>query len=199
MGRTAHIGEERVQRIREWANELGFSAVGISRAERLEDEEPRLAKWLAEGQHGQMGYLERNFEKRLDPRLLLPRDTNGDQLPVQTTTAIKSRKIRKRTKISTYAFGEDYHFVVKWKLKEMPEVGCATIGGTLRVECTWTQAPILERAWAKRSGLGWVGKHGLILNKTGGSHFFLGEILVDLGVARRRSSHRPLRILHEVH
>ena len=62
MGRTAHIGEERVQRIREWANELGFAAVGISRAERLEDEEPRLAKWLAEGQHGQMDYLERNFD-----------------------------------------------------------------------------------------------------------------------------------------
>jgi len=178
MGRTLHIGEERVGRIREWAAELGFAAVGISRAERLESEEPRLAQWLAEGQHGTMGYLEKNFEKRLDPRLLLPGTKTVISLLFNHYTDVKQED-PEAPKISTYAYGEDYHFVVKWKLKELLKWmrrDWGEIAGRVYVD----SAPILERAWAARSGLGWIGKHGLLLNKQGGSHFFLGEILVDL-------------------
>ncbi|MDG1382306.1 MAG: tRNA epoxyqueuosine(34) reductase QueG [Flavobacteriales bacterium] len=178
MGRTAHRGEERVKRIREWASELGFASVGISRAERLEEEEPRLTQWLAEGRHGKMSYMERNFDKRLDPRLLLPGTRTVISLMLNHYSEERPED-RDAPRISTYAYGEDYHYVMKWKLKELLKWmrrDWGEIAGRVYVD----SAPILERAWAKRSGLGWVGKHGLILTKSGGSHFFLGEILVDL-------------------
>lgn len=178
MGRTLHIGEERVERIRAWAAELGFSGVGIARAAKLEGEEPRLAQWLAEGRHGQMEYLERNFDKRLDPRLLLPGTRTVISLLFNHYTDVRQED-PEAPRISSYAFGEDYHFVVKWKLKELlkwMQAEWGEIQGRVYVD----SAPILERAWAARSGLGWIGKHGLLLNKQGGSHFFLGEILVDL-------------------
>mgnify|MGYP003953755303 FL=1 len=178
MGRTRHIGEERADRIRMWAAELGFTAVGFSHAERLESEEQRLEKWLAEGRHGQMGYLERNFDKRLDPTLLVP----GTKTVISflfNHYSEAQQEDPEAPKISSYAFGEDYHFVVKWKLKEILKWmrrDWGAIEGRVFVD----SAPILERAWAARSGLGWIGKHGLMLNKQGGSHFFLGEILVDM-------------------
>ena len=167
-----------MERIRAWAAELGFSGVGVAVAERLDGEEPRLAQWLAEGQHGDMGYLGRNFEKRLDPRLLLPGTKTVISLLYNHYTDVKQED-PEAPRISTYAYGEDYHFVVKWKLKELLKWmrrDWGDIAGRVYVD----SAPILERAWAARSGLGWVGKHGLLLNKEGGSHFFLGEILVDL-------------------
>ena len=178
MGRTQHIGEERVERIRQWASELGFTAVGFSRAQRLDEEEPRLAAWLKEGRHGQMGYLEKNFDKRLDPTLLLPGTKTVISLLYNHYTDERQAD-PEAPRISTYAYGEDYHFVVKWKLKELLKWmrrDWGDIAGRVYVD----SAPILERAWAARSGLGWIGKHGLMLNKEGGSHFFLGEILVDL-------------------
>ena len=178
MGRTRHIGEERVERIRQWAVELGFSAVGFSRAERLHGEEARLEEWLREGRQGEMGYLERNFDKRLDPTLLLPGTRTVISLLYNHYTDVRQEDPQ-APKISTYAFGEDYHFIVKWKLKELLKWmrrDWGDIAGRVYVD----SAPILERAWAARSGLGWIGKHGLLLNKEGGSHFFLGEILVDL-------------------
>ena len=178
MGRTRHIGEERVERIRQWASELGFTAVGFSRAQRLDEEEPRLAAWLKEGRHGQMGYLEKNFDKRLDPTLLLPGTKTVISLLYNHYTDERQAD-PEAPRISTYAYGEDYHFVVKWKLKELLKWmrrDWGDIAGRVYVD----SAPILERAWAARSGLGWIGKHGLMLNKEGGSHFFLGEILVDL-------------------
>lgn len=178
MGRTRHIGEERASRIRQWAAELGFSAVGFAKAGRLDGEEPRLAAWLKEGRHGNMGYLERNFEKRLDPTLLLPGTRTVISLLYNHYSEARQED-PEAPRISTYAYGEDYHFVVKWKLKELLKWmrrDWGDIGGRVYVD----SAPILERAWAARSGLGWIGKHGLMLNKEGGSHFFLGEILVDL-------------------
>ena len=178
MGRTQHIGEERVERIRQWASELGFTAVGFSKAQRLDEEEPRLAAWLKEGRHGQMGYLEKNFDKRLDPTLLLPGTKTVISLLYNHYSDVRQAD-PEAPRISTYAYGEDYHFVVKWKLKELLKWmrrDWGEIAGRVYVD----SAPILERAWAARSGLGWIGKHGLMLNKEGGSHFFLGEILVDL-------------------
>jgi len=178
MGRTLHIGEERVAQIRRWAEELGFSGVGFSRAERLVAEEPRLAAWLSEGQHGQMGYMERNFDKRLDPTLLVPGTKTVISLLFNHYTD-KKQADPEAPRLSQYAFGEDYHFVVKWKLKELLKWmrrDWGDIAGRVFVD----SAPVMERAWAAKSGLGWIGKNGLLLSQKGGSHFFLGEIMVDL-------------------
>ncbi len=178
MGRTLHIGEERVAQIRQWAEELGFSGVGFSRAERLVAEEPRLAAWLSEGQHGQMGYMERNFDKRLDPTLLVPGTKTVISLLFNHYTD-KKQADPEAPRLSQYAFGEDYHFVVKWKLKELLKWmrrDWGDIAGRVFVD----SAPVMERAWAAKSGLGWIGKNGLLLSQKGGSHFFLGEIMVDL-------------------
>ena len=149
MGRTAHIGEERVAQIRRWAEELGFSGVGFSKAERLETEEPRLAAWLAEERHGRMAYLEKNFDKRLDPRLLLPGTKTVISLLYNHYTDVRQED-PEAPKISMYAFGEDYHFVVKWKLKELLKWmrrDWGDIAGRVYVD----SAPILERAWAAKS------------------------------------------------
>ena len=155
MGRTAHIGEERVAQIRRWAEELGFSGVGFSKAERLETEEPRLAAWLAEERHGRMAYLEKNFDKRLDPRFLLPGTKTVISLLYNHYTDVRQED-PEAPKISTYAFGEDYHFVVKWKLKELLKWmrrDWGEIAGRVYVD----SAPILERAWAaKRSPETWL-------------------------------------------
>ena len=178
MGRTRHIGEERADQIRLWAAELGFTAVGFSKAERLETEEQRLEQWLAEGRHGQMGYLERNFDKRLDPTLLVPGTKTVISLLYNHFTE-QRQEDPEAPRISSYAFGEDYHYVVKWKLKELLK-WMRRDWGNIEGRAFVDSAPIMERAWAARSGLGWIGKHGLMLNKEGGSHFFLGELLVDL-------------------
>lgn len=178
MGRTRHIGEERADQIRLWAAELGFTAVGFSRAERLETEEQRLEQWLSEGRHGEMGYLERNFDKRLDPTLLVPGTKTVISLLYNHFTE-QRQEDPEAPRISSYAFGEDYHYVVKWKLKELLK-WMRRDWGNIEGRAFVDSAPIMERAWAARSGLGWIGKHGLMLNKEGGSHFFLGELLVDL-------------------
>jgi epoxyqueuosine reductase len=178
MGRTRHIGEERADQIRLWAAELGFTAVGFSKAERLETEEQRLEQWLSEGRHGEMGYLERNFDKRLDPTLLVPGTKTVISLLYNHFTE-QRQEDPEAPRISSYAFGEDYHYVVKWKLKELLK-WMRRDWGNIEGRAFVDSAPIMERAWAARSGLGWIGKHGLMLNKEGGSHFFLGELLVDL-------------------
>ncbi|MCH1582211.1 MAG: tRNA epoxyqueuosine(34) reductase QueG [Flavobacteriales bacterium] len=178
MGRTRHIGEERADQIRLWAAELGFTAVGFSKAERLESEEQRLEQWLSEGRHGHMGYLERNFDKRLDPSLLVPGTKTVISL-LYNHYSEERQEDPEAPRISSYAFGEDYHHVVKWKLKELLK-WMRRDWGSIEGRAFVDSAPIMERAWAARSGLGWIGKHGLMLNKAGGSHFFLGELLVDL-------------------
>ncbi|MBL6645963.1 MAG: tRNA epoxyqueuosine(34) reductase QueG [Flavobacteriales bacterium] len=180
MGRTRHIGEERADQIRLWAAELGFTAVGFSKAERLETEEQRLEQWLSEGRHGEMGYLERNFDKRLDPTLLVPGTKTVISLLYNHFTE-QRQEDPEAPRISSYAFGEDYHHVVKWKLKELLK-WMRRDWGSIEGRAFVDSAPIMERAWAARSGLGWIGKHGLMLNKEGGSHFFLGELLVDLNL-----------------
>jgi epoxyqueuosine reductase len=157
---------------------LGFTAVGFSKAERLETEEQRLEQWLSEGRHGEMGYLERNFDKRLDPTLLVPGTKTVISLLYNHFTE-QRQEDPEAPRISSYAFGEDYHYVVKWKLKELLK-WMRRDWGNIEGRAFVDSAPIMERAWAARSGLGWIGKHGLMLNKEGGSHFFLGELLVDL-------------------
>lgn len=160
------------------SRELGFAYCGISKAEFLKDEAPKFEAWLNRGYQGKMSYLENHFDKRLDPTLLVPGAKSVISLmynyyPEKDLTNDQDLKIAK------YAYGEDYHFVVKDKLKTFFEILRENIGdidGRVFVD----SAPVMERAWAKRSGLGWIGKNSLLLNKASGSFFFLAEIILDL-------------------
>src|SRR5690554_3593370 len=163
--------------IKKVAHELGFSFCGISEATFLEEEAPRLESWLKNGFHGEMAYMENHFDKRLDPRLLV----DGAKSVVSLLLNYYPSEFQNENsyKISKYAYGEDYHFVIKDKLKELmhhihEEIG--EVDGRYFVD----SAPVLDKAWAARSGLGWVGKHTLMLSKQKGSYFFVSEIICDL-------------------
>ena len=150
---------------------------GVSQAEFLEEEAPRLEKWLEANMHGNMRYMENHFDKRLDPRLLV----DGAKSVVSLALNYFPKESQKPDsyKLSKYAYGEDYHFVIKWKLKELMKFIQAEIGevdGRVFVD----SAPVLDRAWAKKSGLGWIGKNGNLINKQAGSFFFLAELIIDL-------------------
>jgi epoxyqueuosine reductase len=150
---------------------------GISRADFLEQEAPRLEKWLQSNMHGNMSYMENHFDKRLDPTLLV--DGAKSVVSLALNYFPKKTQITDTYKLSKYAYGEDYHFIIKWKLKELmkfiqSEIG--EVGGRVFVD----SAPVLDRAWAKKSGLGWIGKNGNLINKEAGSFFFLAELIIDL-------------------
>lgn len=164
--------------IKNKAKHLGFISCGISKADFLEEEAPRLEKWLNQNHNGEMAYMEKNFDKRLDPRLLVPDSKSVISLLFNYYTNQKQDD-NQAPKISTYAFGEDYHFVIKRKLKELmsyikSEIG--DVGGRVFVD----SAPIMEKAWASRSGLGWIGKNTNLISKKTGSFFFIAEVIVDL-------------------
>lgn len=165
------------QLIKSIANELGFSFCGISKAEFLKEEAPQLEEWLKHGYHGQMGYMENHFEKRLDPTLLVPGAKSVISL---LYNYYPEKKLpTDNLKIAKYAYGEDYHFVIKDKLKDFLQCIHDQIGevsGRAFVD----SGPVMERAWAKKSGVGWIGKNSLLLNKSMGSFFFLAELIVDL-------------------
>lgn len=160
------------------ARELGFFYCGVSKAVYLEEDAARMEKWLARKKHGQMDYLARNFEMRMDPRLLVPGAKSVVSL-LYNYFPKKNIESSDSYKISKYAFGEDYHFVIKRKLKELMRVLVEKIGeieGRVFVD----SAPVMERAWAQKSGAGWIGKNSLLLNKNQGSFFFLAELISDL-------------------
>jgi epoxyqueuosine reductase len=158
------------------ASELGFSFCGIAKAEFLAEEAPRLEEWLRRGYQGKMSYLENHFDMRLDPTKLVP----GARSVVSLLYNYYPRtKHEDNFKIAKYAYGQDYHFVVKEKLKTFFSTIQKQIGeveGRVFVD----SAPVHERAWAAKSGLGWVGKNSLLLNKQMGSFFFLAELIIDL-------------------
>lgn len=169
---------ERTYFIKATAQKLGFSFCGVSKAEFLEEEAPRLEAWLKRGYQGKMGYLENFFDKRLDPTLLVPGAKSVVSLLYNYFPA-KELSPDSEYKVARYAYGEDYHFVLKEKLKTFLDAIHEEIGevhGRVFVD----SAPVLERVWAKRSGLGWVGKNSLLLNREGGSFFFLSELILDL-------------------
>lgn len=163
--------------IKKTAAELGFLNCGISRAEFLEDQAPRLEKWLKQGFHGEMGYMENYFDKRLDPTLLVP---NAQSVISLSYNYFPEEQMKSDSyKISKYAYGKDYHYIVKDKLKLFLEKINDEIGavdGRVFVD----SAPVLERAWAERSGIGWVGKNANLITKKVGSFFFLSELIIDL-------------------
>ena len=166
------------QYIKARALELGFAQCGIAKAERLEKEEPKMLEWLEKGYNGTMAYMANHFDKRMDPTLLVEGAKSVIVVLFYYYPPTKQRE-DSRYKVSKYAYGEDYHFVVKDKLKTFFDTLREHIGdidGRVFVD----SAPVMERAWAKRSGLGWIGKNSLLLNKTSGSFFFLAEIILDL-------------------
>ena len=165
------------QWIKEEALRLGFDSCGVSRAEYLEEEAPRLESWLRKGFHGQMSYMENHFDKRLNPALLVP----GAKSVVSLTYNYFPKETQRPDsyKISKYAYGEDYHSVVKDKLRTLVDTLQERIG-SFQARVFTDSAPVIERAWAQRSGLGWIGKHSLLITKSKGSFFFLAEIITDL-------------------
>ena len=164
--------------IKSIATYLGFSYCGISTADYLDEEAPRLRKWLKDKQHGEMTYMENYFDKRLDPRALVP----GAKTVVSLLLNYYPQVMLKSSdnyKFSKYAFGRDYHRVIKKKLKrfmQLIEQKIGQVDGRYFVD----SAPVLERVWAKKSGLGWIGKNTLLITKQAGSFFFLAELVLDL-------------------
>lgn len=168
--------------VKKIALNLGFDACGISSAEFLEDEAPRLEQWLKQGKHGRMHYMEKHFDLRLDPRLLEPGTKTVISLLYNYFPGHEKTTAADAPKLSRYALGEDYHFVVKRKLNELTQQVQEILGpcsGRYFVD----SAPILEKVWAAKSGLGWIGKHSNLISPKKGSYFFLAEWLVDLDMA----------------
>ncbi len=165
-------------KIRQEAYRLGFEFVGMARAEQMTEEARRLEAWLNQGAHGKMAYMENHFDKRTDPRLLVEGAKSVISLTYNYFTTEKQTD-PDAPKISTYAYGTDYHFVVKEKLRALLDFIRTNIGevsGRAFVD----SAPVLERDWARRSGTGWVGKNTLLINPKAGSFFFLAELILDL-------------------
>lgn len=164
--------------IKSIASSLGFSYCGIAKAEFLHEEAPRLEEWLKRGYQGKMGYLENHFEKRLDPTKLVPGAKSVVSL-IYSYYPEKKHQEEKSYKIAKYAYGQDYHFVIREKLRTFMDRIHQEIGqveGRVFVD----SAPVHERAWAAKSGLGWVGKNSLLINRKAGSFFFLAELILDL-------------------
>lgn len=160
------------------AKELGFFDIGFSKAGFLETEAPKLENWILNNMHGQMAYMQNHFDKRLDPRLLVDGAKTVVSLLFNYYSPLKQTDTT-APKISKYAYGNDYHDVVKNKLHELLNWIRENIG-EVNGRAFVDSAPILERAWAAKSGLGWIGKNGNLINKGSGSFYFLSELIIDL-------------------
>lgn len=153
---------------------------GIAKAGFLEEEAPRLEAWLKQGRHGEMQYMENHFDKRLDPRLLV----DGAKSVISLALNYYTDNIQndpEAPKLSKYAYGTDYHFVIKDKLKQLLNFIQEHIG-EVNGRAFVDSAPVLDKAWAQKAGLGWVGKNANLINKQSGSFFFLAELITDLAL-----------------
>ena len=166
------------QMIKTEAKRLGFLSCGISKAAFLEEEAPRLEKWLNQNMHGQMSYMENHFDKRLDPTKLVEGSKSVISLLLNYFPS-ENQKDPEAPKLSKYAYGQDYHHVIKTKLRQLQEFISENIGevsGRVFVD----SAPVLDKAWAAKSGLGWIGKHSNLLTQKVGSFYFIAELIIDL-------------------
>lgn len=168
---------QHTRRIKEEAKRLGFLSCGISRAEFLEEEAPRLEKWLKQGMHGEMRYMENHFDKRLDPRRLV--DGAKSVISLLLNYYPSEEQVPDTYKISKYAYGQDYHQVIKAKLRELHAFISREIG-EVNGRAFVDSAPVLDKVWAARSGLGWIGKHSNLLTQQVGSFYFIAELIIDL-------------------
>ncbi|MDY0103902.1 MAG: tRNA epoxyqueuosine(34) reductase QueG [Lentimicrobium sp.] len=164
--------------VKERAAALGFSYCGISKARRLNEEAPRLEKYLKEGRHGRMAYMENHFDKRLDPRLLVEGAKSVISLIVNYFPG-KEDAYTSPLKVSKYARGEDYHFVIKDMLFTLAE-DLKLKAGNINYRVFTDSAPVLDRAWAVNAGLGWIGRNTMMITPRNGSFFFIAEIITDL-------------------
>ena len=171
------VNDNQKQQIKQKAFELGFNNIGIARAEFLSEEATRFENWLQNGYHGKMQYMENHFDKRLNPTLLVPGAKSVISLSFNYFP--KQKQAENTYKIAKYAYGKDYHFNLKDKLRALMQYIQDEIG-EVEGRVFTDSAPILERAWARRAGIGWEGKHSLIIQKNKGSFFFLAEIISDL-------------------
>jgi len=163
--------------IKQEAKRLGFLSCGISKAAFLEEEAPRLENWLKENRHGNMQYMENHFDKRLDPRLLV--DGAKSVVSLLLNYYPEEEQNSESYKVSKYAYGHDYHHVIKSKLRELQnfiQEKIGEVGGRAFVD----SAPVLDKAWAAKSGLGWIGKHSNLLTQQVGSFYFIAELILDL-------------------
>lgn len=170
---------ELTKQIKAKALEIGFHKVGVARAEELRDEQERLKVWLENGFHAEMRWIEREPEKRADPRLLFENAKSVIVVALNYFTPHKHEDRFGTGKISRYAWGDDYHDVLKDKLRELLawiQSENSQISGKICVDT----APIMDKAWAVRAGLGWIGKHSNLITREIGSWVFLGEILLDI-------------------
>ena len=159
------------------AKRLGFLSCGVSKADFLEEEAPRLEKWLNNNMHGEMQYMENHFDKRLDPRLLV--DGSKSVISLLLNYYPQEEQLKNTYKVSKYAYGNDYHHVIKSKLRQLQEFiseEIGEVGGRAFVD----SAPVLDKAWAAKSGLGWIGKHSNLLTQQVGSFYFIAELIVDI-------------------
>ncbi len=163
--------------IKSEAKRLGFLSCGISKAEFLEEEAPRLEQWLKDGMHGEMGYMANHFDKRLDPTKLV--DGAKSVVSLLLNYYPSENQNSDSYKISKYAYGTDYHFVIKDKLKTLMHFINKEIG-EVHGRAFVDSAPVLDKAWAAKSGLGWIGKNGNLLTQQLGSFYFIAELIIDL-------------------
>jgi epoxyqueuosine reductase len=171
--------ERLAQALKAEAQRLGFDACGISKAERLDPEAQRLEQWLHEGRHGTMQWMENHFDKRVDPRLLVDGARSVISVIHTYYQPVDSPSTEATGRISRYAWGDDYHEVLKEKLFALYawlEEQAGEVSGRAFVD----SAPVMDKAWAARSGLGWIGKSTMLLNRSLGSYFFVGELIVDV-------------------
>ena len=171
------LKQKQTKLIKQLASEFGFNFCGIAQATKLDEDARRLEFWLSKGMHGNMQYMERYFDMRIDPRQLVPGAKSVITLLLNYFP--KDKQDAGTLKISKYAFGKDYHEVIREKLNKLIEsikINVGEIHGRGFVD----SAPVLERTWAQRSGLGWVGKNGNLINKENGSFFFIATLITDL-------------------
>ncbi len=169
---------QHTHQIKQEAYRLGFQYAGVSKSGFLAEEAEQLEEWLRRGYHGKMGYMENHFDKRLDTTQLVPDSKSVITLLYNYHTTQKQQDPLS-PKISKYAYGKDYHWVIKDKLKlllQFIETQIGQVNGRAFVD----SAPVMERAWAAKSGTGWVGKNSLLITPRSGSFFFLAELIIDL-------------------
>lgn len=170
--------ENHTRMIRQLATELGFSFCGVSRARRLDEEAPRLEQWLKEKRHGEMAWMENHFDKRLDPRLLVDGAKSVISLMISYFPPTPGN-YKTPLKVSKYAWGSDYHYVIKEKLRLLTN-RLEAEAGSINYRIFVDSAPVLDRAWAVNAGIGWIGKNTMLISRRNGSFFFLAEIITDL-------------------
>jgi len=163
--------------LKQAANSLGFNYCGISKAVKLEDDARRLESWLSKGMHGSMHYMEKYFDMRIDPSLLVPGAKSVVTLLLNYFPSEKQNS--NAPSIAKYAYGKDYHEVIKSKLNSLLQIVNEKIGAVTGRGFV-DSAPVLERSWAQRSGLGWIGRNGNLITRNAGSFFFIATLIVDI-------------------